>query len=86
MCKWLETRIELPSYVDTGREDEKVAGVCFTRDMVCHGGHPLEVVEVSRWEETDERRLVDNVVDLAQSGGLMIYEYFLRQCLNDIKD
>ena len=54
--------------------------------MVCHGGHPLEVVEVSRWEETDERRLVDNVVDLAQSGGLMIYEYFLRQCLNDIKD
>jgi hypothetical protein len=26
MCKRLETRIELTSYVDTGREDEKVAG------------------------------------------------------------
>jgi hypothetical protein len=59
--------------------------LCFTRDMVCHG-HPLEVVEVSRWEETDERRFVDDVIDVAQSGGLMIYEYFLRQCLNDIKD
>jgi hypothetical protein len=53
--------------------------------MVCHG-HPLEVVEVSRWEETDERRFVDDVIDVAQSGGLMIYEYFLQQCLNDIKD
>jgi hypothetical protein len=86
MCKRLETRIELTSYVDTGREDEKVAGVCFTRDMVCHDRHPLEVVEVSRWEETEERRFVDDVVDVAQSGSLMIYEYFLRQCLNDIKD